>query len=109
MVRSILFVLAFLSLVSPAYAQLGPRENAIKPELIAERPVRPGGEVEIAILMRTSPGWHGYWLNPGDAGLPMTIDWQLPKNVSVGPLRYPVPQRLLVAGIVNYVYEQDYA
>ncbi|HEU4958265.1 MAG TPA: thiol:disulfide interchange protein, partial [Sphingomicrobium sp.] len=69
--RLILFLLALLSPVAPAAAQLAPRENAIKPELVAEGPAVPGGEVELAILMRTKPGWHGYWFNPGDAGLPM--------------------------------------
>ena len=107
--RLILFLLALLSPVAPAAAQLAPRENAIKPELVAEGPAVPGGEVELAILMRTKPGWHGYWFNPGDAGLPMKIEWQLPEGVSLAPLRFPVPDRLLVAGIVNYVYERDHA
>ena len=99
-----------LTLVSvPAAAQRPARENAIRPELVAEGPAIPGGEVELAIVMRTRPGWHGYWLNPGDAGLPMRVDWALPERASVGPLRYPVPHKLLVAGIVNYVYEKDYA
>ncbi|HXG80475.1 MAG TPA: thioredoxin family protein, partial [Sphingomicrobium sp.] len=75
----------------------------------AEGPAIPGGEVELAIVMHTEPGWHGYWLNPGDAGLPMTIEWQLPPDARLGPLRFPVPDRLLVAGIVNYVYERDHA
>ena len=64
----------------PPLAQLAPRENAIQPELVAEGPAVPGGEVELAILMHTKPGWHGYWLNPGDAGLPMKIEWQLPQG-----------------------------
>jgi DsbC/DsbD-like thiol-disulfide interchange protein/cytochrome c biogenesis protein CcdA len=59
--------------------------------------------------MRPAPGWHGYWLNPGDAGLPMEVKWQLPDGFSAGPLRYPVPTRLEVADLMNYVYEQDYA
>ena len=69
----------------------------------------PGGEVELAIVMHTASGWHGYWLNPGDAGLPMKIEWRLPQGPSLAPLRFPVPDRLLVAGIVNYVYERDHA
>ena len=101
--------LLFVLIASPALAQLGPRENAIRPELIAEGLAVPGGEVELAILMHTDPGWHGYWLNPGDAGLPMKIDWQLPPGASLAPLRFPVPDKLLVAGIVNYVYERDHA
>jgi DsbC/DsbD-like thiol-disulfide interchange protein/cytochrome c biogenesis protein CcdA len=83
--------------------------RGIEPELVAEGPAPAGGEVELAIHMRTNPGWHGYWLNPGDAGLPMDVKWQLPAGYSAGPLRYPVPSRLTVAGIMNYVYEKDYA
>ncbi|HXH00367.1 MAG TPA: protein-disulfide reductase DsbD domain-containing protein [Sphingomicrobium sp.] len=107
MLRFLLLLCALLA--TPAAAQRPQRLNAIVPELIAEAPATPGGEVELAILMRTAPGWHGYWLNPGDAGLPMRIEWQLPPGASVGRLRYPVPQRLTVAGIMNYVYERDHA
>ena len=104
MFRAILF---FLALLSPAWADA--RTNAIQPELIVNSRAVPGGATDLAILMHTRPGWHGYWLNPGDAGLPMSVEWHLPPGWSVGPLRYPVPSKLLVAGIVNYVYEKDYA
>src|SRR5438309_7120743 len=83
--------------------------RGIEPQLVAEGPAPPGGEVDLAIHMRTNPGWHGYWLNPGDAGLPMDVQWKLPKGFAAGPLRYPVPTRLTVAGLMNYVYEHDYA
>src|SRR4030095_3336721 len=109
MARLILWLLALCMATGPAAAQPGKRQNAIRPELIAEGPAVPGGEVELAILMHTDPGWHGYWINPGDAGLPMKIEWQLPQGSSLAPLRFPVPDRLLVAGIVNYVYERDHA
>ena len=103
MLRRLLILLALLLL--PALAQA----RGIDPEIVAEGPVPAGGEVELAIVMHTKPGWHGYWLNPGDAGLPMKVDWKLPPGFSVGQLRYPVPTRLTVAGIMNYVYERDYA
>ena len=103
MLRRLLILLALL--LVPAIAQ----SRGIEPQLVAEGPAPPGGEVELAIHMRTNPGWHGYWLNPGDAGLPMDVHWQLPKGFAAGPLRYPVPTRLMVAGLVNYVYERDYA
>ena len=98
----------FALLAAPAAAQQ-PRVNAIQPELVAEGPVRPGGEVELAIVMHTREGWHGYWQNPGDAGLPMKVEWSLPSDASLGPLRYPVPQRLNIGGLMNYVYERDHA
>ena len=99
-----LFLLLLLLLV-PALAQA----QHIAPELVAEGPAPAAGEVELAIHMRPAPGWHGYWLNPGDAGLPMDVRWHLPKGYAAGPLRYPVPTRLEVADLMNYVYEHDYA
>jgi DsbC/DsbD-like thiol-disulfide interchange protein/cytochrome c biogenesis protein CcdA len=103
MLRRLLILLALL--VVPALAQ----SRGIEPQLVAEGPAPAGGEVELAIHMRPAPGWHGYWLNPGDAGLPMDVKWQLPPGFSAGPLRYPVPTRLTIAGLMNYVYERDYA
>src|SRR5256885_11701810 len=103
MLRRLLILIALL--LTPALAHA----RGIEPELVAEGPASPGGEVELAIHMRTNPGWHGYWLNPGDAGLPMDVKWQLPEGFAAGPLRYPVPTRLEIAGLMNYVYERDYA
>src|SRR5438445_2575508 len=103
MLRRLLILIALL--LTPALALA----RGIEPELVAEGPAPPGGEVDLAIHMRTNSGWHGYWLNPGDAGLPMDVKWRLPAGFSAGPLRYPVPTRLEIAGLMNYVYERDYA
>jgi DsbC/DsbD-like thiol-disulfide interchange protein/cytochrome c biogenesis protein CcdA len=103
MLRRLLILLAMLFVPALAHAR------GIEPQLVAEGPASPGGEVELAIHMRPAPGWHGYWLNPGDAGLPMDVKWQLPKGFAAGPLRYPVPTRLTIAGLMNYVFERDYA
>src|SRR5947209_14568816 len=103
MFRRLLLLIALV--LVPAVAQA----RGIEPELVAEGPAPPGGEVELAIHMRPVPGWHGYWQNPGDAGLPMDVQWHLPQAFAAGPLRYPVPARLTVAGLMNYVFEKDYA
>ena len=104
----LLFLLTLLA--HPAAAQLRPQgRTAITPQLVIDGPVAPGTQVDLAILMTPEPGWHGYWLNPGDAGQPMRIEWTLPAGVSVGPLRYPVPERLTIAGLMNYVYKGPYA
>ncbi|HEY0626412.1 MAG TPA: protein-disulfide reductase DsbD domain-containing protein [Allosphingosinicella sp.] len=71
--------------------------------------VAPGGRVTLALVMEPEPGWHGYWRNPGDAGTESQVEWTLPNGASVGELRYPVPETLTIAGIMNYVYEHDYA
>jgi len=114
--------LALLPLVAlaPAQAQLpgagtnagtnAARGNNIAASLVAETPTpRPGQTVTLAFVMQPRAGWHGYWENPGDAGIGMTLEWDLPAGVKAGALRYPVPETLLISGIMNYVYEGPYA
>ncbi|MCH7629529.1 MAG: thiol:disulfide interchange protein, partial [Proteobacteria bacterium] len=85
------------------------RASHITASLVAEKPGAPGGEIMLAVTMQPEKGWHGYWLNPGDAGLGLTLDWTLPKGAKAGALQYPVPQTLLVQGLMNHVYEHAYA
>ncbi|MEO6225937.1 MAG: thioredoxin family protein [Sphingomicrobium sp.] len=103
MVRRLVIIFALL--LVPALAQA----RGIDPQLVAEGPAPPGGEVELAIHMHPVAGWHGYWQNPGDAGLAMNVQWQLPPGFAAGPLRYPVPGRLQISGLMNFVYDRDYA
>ena len=79
--------------------------------LVAESSApRAGAPVTLAIETRPQPGWHGYWRNPGDAGLPSQFAWTLPKGVSIArDVEWPVPTTLLIAGLMNYVYEAPYA
>src|SRR3546814_6360464 len=68
-----------------------------------------GSEVTLAIDSRPQPGWHGYWQNPGDAGFPAKPDWNLPEGVTASAPDYPMPQTLLIAGLMNPVLEKPYA
>lgn len=97
--------LTILLLAAPALAT----PTHIAAELVAEGPAEPGETVTLAIHMRPDSGWHGYWLNPGDAGLGMILDWELPSGAQAGEPQYPVPHTLIVSGLMNHVYEDDYA
>jgi thiol:disulfide interchange protein len=110
MYRLLLLFLSLLAL-TPAHAQiLAAGERAMQVELVAGGAVpAAGGKVPIALKMTPKPGWHGYWKNPGDAGFESGIEWRLPEGASVAPFRYPVPKRLIVGGLMNYVYEGEYA
>ncbi|MGV3770756.1 MAG: protein-disulfide reductase DsbD family protein [Sphingobium phenoxybenzoativorans] len=95
-----------------AVAQLPGAAGAdhIAARLVAESDApAPGSRVTLAFVMEPEPGWHGYWENPGDAGLGMTVKWTLPSGVTAGVLRYPVPETLLISGLMNHVYEGRYA
>jgi DsbC/DsbD-like thiol-disulfide interchange protein/cytochrome c biogenesis protein CcdA len=110
MIRILLTLLAMLW-VAPAAAQPpGARPNDIAVELVAESDAPAAGEaVTLAFSFTPQPGWHGYWLNPGEAGLPTRVEWQLPQGVEAEPLRFPVPRTLLISGLMNYVYEGPHA
>jgi thiol:disulfide interchange protein len=99
-----------LALLWPAAALAQPGVQHIHPRLVAESATpAPGQTIALALVMTPDKGWHGYWQNPGDAGAPADVKWQLPAGASVGAFRYPVPGTLLIAGLMNYVYEQEYA
>ncbi len=70
--------------------------------LLAEGPFVPGETIWFLLDQRLSPGWHVYWKNPGDSGLPLVLDWQLPRGFEAGEPLYPVPERIEVGPLVNY-------
>lgn len=109
----LLMTLAMLASGPPAMAQIGAfggAERNIAASLTGESQApAPGKPVTLAFVMTPKPGWHGYWENPGDAGIGMSVKWTLPKGVIAGPLRHPVPETLLISGLMNYVYEGQYA
>jgi thiol:disulfide interchange protein len=85
-------------------------ETHIVPQLVAESgSAKPGEAIALAISMKPSPGWHGYWKTPGDAGFPNDFVWDLPSGFKVTTLRYPVPEKLLLNELMNHVYNSDYA
>jgi DsbC/DsbD-like thiol-disulfide interchange protein/cytochrome c biogenesis protein CcdA len=110
MTRLWALLLVFVALFAgPAAAQPGTTHH-MNVSLAAETAtVQPGSTITLAFVMRPQPGWHGYWRNPGDAGAEPRVTWRLPEGWSAGPLQYPVPQRLVALGLMNYVYERDHA
>jgi thiol:disulfide interchange protein DsbD len=89
-------------------AGLPSAQNRVQVDLIAEpSTARPGERFHALLRMRVAPGWHTYWMNPGDSGLPTTLEWRLPEGVTAGPLSWPVPKRLPVGPLMNYGYESE--
>jgi thiol:disulfide interchange protein len=79
--------------------------DLVKAELVAETAsVAPGATLWVDLHLEIKPGWHIYWQNPGDSGLPTAIDWKLPTGFSAGQIRWPVPEHFTQNGIGNYGY-----
>src|SRR3546814_18155027 len=96
--------LAALLLGTAALAQLPAGEKAIAVSLVAEDATPAAGEtVTLAFVMTPKEGWHGYWKNPGDAGVQPSVEWGLPTGVKAGPRQWPVTGRRTCSGRMKYV------
>lgn len=92
--------------------QAGPRsENMDRGQatLVTEKSVAPGETASVALHFEPLDGWHGYWSNPGDAGKGIALDWKLPDGWTAGEAQFPVPEKLLIAGLMNHVFEGEHA
>lgn len=104
------FALLFAVSVLPAQAATLDAGSHLKITLVAEsQQPAAGSSVTLALASVPAKGWHGYWQNPGDAGFPAKLEWTLPKGVTASDPAYPVPGRLIVADLMNYVFEKPYA
>ena len=106
--RLCLFLLALFVAAGMAHAQVPPQYVRASMETETQSPA-PGDIVTVAIVMDPKPGWHDYWVNPGDAGTPLELSWILPAGVSAGPIRAPVPETLIVSGFMNHIYKAKHA
>lgn len=73
--------------------------------LLARADLRPRESVWVAVRITPRKGWHTYWKNPGDAGLPTSLSWTLPKGWKTGELQWPAPSRFQVKSLASYGYE----
>ncbi len=80
----------------------------VEAELVAERTAfEPGKTTTVALRLKMADGWHTYWQNPGDSGLPTTLAWTLPAGVTAGPILWPAPHALPAGPLVNFGYEGE--
>lgn len=108
--RTFFIMLAMLSLQGIATAQLPDFPLNIKAHLESETPEPlSGSTISIAIVMTPDEGWHGYWENPGDAGVGLQLDWQLPDGVTAGKPRFPIPEKLIISDLMNFTYKGPHA
>jgi len=80
----------------------------------------PGAAMRVGLLLDHAPGWHTYWRNPGDSGLPTEIGWELarpsgslaagrgaPTPLQASEIQWPTPKRMPVGPLASYGYENQ--
>jgi DsbC/DsbD-like thiol-disulfide interchange protein len=104
--------LAALSLVTAITAgaesvpESGPQHVAIT-AFADHESVGPGDTFWVAVAQQIEPGWHTYWINPGDAGEATTLTWTLPPGYEVGEVQWPVPRVFRAQRDVTYGYDGE--
>ena len=83
------------------------RPVLVKADAQALSSVQSGGRAIVAVNLHIEPGWHLYWTNPGDSGLPPRLTWTLPVGWSAAAPRFPVPEREDDSGLVSFIYRHD--
>ena len=99
---------AFLLTLATAGLAQPVRTPNVEAELIAERAALvPGRANTVALRLKIRDRWHTYWQNPGDSGLPTTLEWKLPEGMRAGPIQWPAPKALAAGPLVNYGYDGE--
>ncbi|GJE11386.1 protein-disulfide reductase DsbD family protein [Methylobacterium longum] len=113
MIRLAILILALAASLPVAVAQGFPQgfrtpSDLVRSSLAAEPAAVAGAQpFTLAVRMQVKPGWHVYWRNPGDSGLPPEVTWTLPAGFNAGAIRWPAPERIPIATLMNYGYEGE--
>ena len=110
--RLIMFlVFTILGFVSPALASptvIDPHtdnaEHVTAKLLMAQNGWYAGVTHYFALELTHADGWHSYWTNPGDSGLPTQLQLDIPPTFNVSALSWPAPSALPVSSMINYGY-----
>ena len=81
-------------------------DHPVRARLLANvAAVAPERTFLLGVELRMEEGWHTYWRFGGDAGLPTTVEWNLPPGFRAGPLLWPAPTKFSEAGdLTGYGY-----
>lgn len=112
----LLATLAAIILLSAGFASTGQAqpgwassEPIVDAQLVSDVSVAAPGEPFHLGLHQVMPeGWHTYWRNPGDNGLPTDIRWDVPAGVTIGEIEWPAPDEMpLAETIMDYGYHNE--
>ncbi len=96
-------------LCNSGFAQVYEGQRLVQARLVTPHTgLVPGETHRLALYLRMAPHWHTYWENPGDAGLPTSLKWDLPEGFETTEFEWPYPQKLVGGGdITSYAYEDE--
>lgn len=101
------FIVAGLFLAGFSSAELEADPIHVEP-FTSHKTVKPGELFQVALHFHVEEGWHTYWKNPGEAGAPLKITWELPEGFTLVNEEWPSPQVFHEQGLTIYGYGEDF-
>lgn len=108
MFRLASFIVPLWLLCFPAFAE---EAVSYRSEIVAQAElvgsvyeIQLGKPFTVFLRMALNPGWHTYTDPPGDAGLPVTIDWTLPAGFKAGGIEWPKAETFREGNLTTYGY-----
>src|SRR5262245_9768812 len=103
--RTIGWAVAAGALASPSFAA---GSKNVKASLVSETAsIQPGQPLQLGLRLVMADGWHTYWKNPADSGLPTKLTWKLPDGFTADPILWPRPERISAPPLMSYGYEDE--
>ncbi len=65
------------------------------------------GPFTVGIRFTLEPDWYLYWKNPGDAGLPIDVQWELPAGWAAGDVQLPIPSKFVHDDVTAFGYKKE--
>lgn len=86
-----------------------PGNEFVKARLVLEESAFvPGKASHLGVVFDIAKGWHLYWRNSGDSGMPPMVSFKMPDGVKIGEPQWPVPRRHVEAGmLVDYTFDKQ--
>src|SRR5262245_24919130 len=69
--------------------------------------IEPGQPLQLGLRLLMADGWHTYWKNPADSGLPTKLKWTLPDGFTADAIEWPRPERISAPPLMSYGYEDE--
>jgi thiol:disulfide interchange protein len=80
-------------------------KNNVSATLVSESAsITEDKDLRFGVILNAANGWHTYWKEPGDAGLPTKLEWQLPEGFSASEIDWPEPTKFIEEGLITYGY-----
>ncbi len=92
-----------LLLALSAFAAPAQPPQRVQAELLGG-PAPDGDGYLLGLALAPEPGWHTYWQNSGDAGLPPRLQWNAPDGAQIGPVQWPTPHAYPEGDLMTYGY-----